>query len=39
VRASKARTSPLAIVGRLLSAIDDPVITRPLTTTGGDVIE
>jgi len=29
-----ARTSPLAVVGLLLSAIDDPVITRPLTTTG-----
>src|SRR5687767_8527766 len=37
VRASKARTSPLAGAGRELSAIDEPTITRSLTTTGGDV--
>ena len=39
VRASKPRTSPLAVSGRLLSPIDEPVTTTPLTTTGGDVIE
>ena len=37
VRASNARTSPLAGAGRELSAIEDPVITRSLTTTGGEV--
>src|SRR5437667_2571636 len=39
VRASEARTSPLAGLGRLLSAIEEPVITSPFTTTGGDVME
>src|SRR5204862_3728827 len=37
VRASKARTSPLAGAGLLLSATAEPVMTRSLTTTGGDV--
>ena len=32
-------TSPLATSGRELSATDDPVITSPLTITGGEVIE
>src|SRR6185436_12555200 len=39
VRASYARTSPLGRSGLVLSATDDPVITRPLTTRGGDVTE
>ena len=37
VRASNARTSPLAALMRLLSATDDPVTSRPLMTAGGDV--
>jgi hypothetical protein len=39
LRASKARTSPLAGFGRVLSAIEEPVTTRPFTITGGEVIE
>src|SRR5207244_12077113 len=39
VLASYARTSPLAGLGRLLSATEDPVMTNPLIATGGDVIE
>src|SRR4029077_16044169 len=39
VRASKPRTSPLAMLGVVLSAIEDPVTTTPFTPTGGDVIE
>jgi hypothetical protein len=39
VRASKPRTSPLAMLGVLLSAIEEPVTTTPFSTTGGDVIE
>ena len=39
VRASYPRTSPLAGSGRLLSAIEDPTITTPLITVGGDVTE
>ena len=31
--------SPLAGLGRLLSATEDPVMTNPLIVTGGDVIE
>ena len=37
VRASKARTSPLAGFARLLSAIDDPTTTRSPMTAGGEV--
>ena len=37
VRASNARTSPLAGAGRELSAIAAPVTTRSLTTSGGEV--
>src|SRR5437588_150202 len=37
VRASNARTSPLAAFVRLLSATDEPVTIRPLITAGGDV--
>ena len=39
VRASYPRTSPLAGSGLELSPIDDPVMTTPFTTTGGDVME
>ena len=37
VRASKARTSPLAAFVRLLSATAEPVTIRPRITAGGDV--
>lgn len=37
VRASYARTSPLAAFVRLLSATADPVTIVPLITAGGDV--
>ena len=37
VRASNARTSPLAAFVRLLSATADPVTMSPLITAGGDV--
>src|SRR5437667_12793726 len=39
VLASYARTSPLAGLGRLLTATEDPVMTNPLIVTGGDVTE
>ena len=37
VRASNARTSPLAAFVRLLSATDDPVTIMPRMTAGGEV--
>ena len=37
VRASYARTSPLAASMRLLSATADPTTTTPATTVGGEV--
>jgi hypothetical protein len=37
VRASKARTSPLAALVRLLSATAEPVTIKPLITAGGEV--
>src|SRR3954466_13111734 len=37
VRASNARTSPLAAFVRLLSATDEPVTSSPFTIAGGEV--